>query len=98
VSSESTFHHFADYNWDLDRGAPPFVSEPPGTQIKADPVRLAVFKDYVRNLATWLQPATGTPDGRSGKPVDRQGSNSFTARSLFVTSRAAVLYASENVG
>jgi hypothetical protein len=56
--AESTFHHFADYNWDLDRGAPPFVSEPPGTQIKAGPARLAVFKDYVRNLATWLQPAT----------------------------------------
>lgn len=56
--AESTFHHFADYNWDLDCGAPSFVSEPPGTQIKADPSRLDVFKDYVRNIATWLQPAT----------------------------------------
>lgn len=55
--AESTFHHFADYNWDLDCGAPSFVSEPPGTEIKADPARLAIFKDYVRNLATWLQPA-----------------------------------------
>jgi hypothetical protein len=54
--AESTFHHFADYNWDLDRGAPSFVTETPGTQIKADPARLAVFKDYVRNIATWLQP------------------------------------------
>ena len=35
--AESTFHHFADYNWDLDRGAPSFVTEPPGTEIKADP-------------------------------------------------------------
>ena len=26
----STFHHFADYNWDLDCGAPSFVTEPPG--------------------------------------------------------------------
>ena len=58
--AESTFHHFADYNWDLDRGAPSFVTEPPGTEIKADPSRLAIFKDYVRNIATWLQPATGT--------------------------------------
>lgn len=54
--AESTFHHFADYNWDLDCGAPSFVSEPPGSEIKADPSRLAVFKDYVRNLATWLTP------------------------------------------
>jgi hypothetical protein len=53
--AESTFHHFADYNWDLDRGAPSFVTEAPGRQIKADPTRLAVFKDYVRNIASWLQ-------------------------------------------
>jgi hypothetical protein len=59
--AESTFHHFADYNWDLDRGAPSFVTEPPGTEIKADPSRLAIFKDYVRNIATWLQPATSPP-------------------------------------
>lgn len=54
--AESTFHHFADYNWDVDAGAPSFVSEPPGTQIKADPSRLAVFTDYVRNIAAWLHP------------------------------------------
>jgi hypothetical protein len=53
--AESTFHHFADYNWDLDRGAPSFVTEPPGSQIKIDPSRLGIFKDYVRNLANWLQ-------------------------------------------
>jgi hypothetical protein len=53
----STFHHFADYNWDLDCGAPTFVTEPEGTEIKADPSRLAVFADYVRNIATWLHPA-----------------------------------------
>lgn len=54
--AESTFHHFADYNWDLDRGCPSFVTEPPGTQIAKDPTRLAVFKDYVRNVAAWLAP------------------------------------------
>jgi hypothetical protein len=54
--AHSTFHHFADYNWDVDRGAPSFVTEPPGSQIGADPGRLVVFKDYVRNLASWLQP------------------------------------------
>ncbi|WP_197518572.1 hypothetical protein [Mycobacterium sp. ACS1612] len=55
--AESTFHHFADYNWDLGCGAPTFVTEVPGTQIKADPSRLDIFKDYVRNIATWLAPA-----------------------------------------
>ena len=58
VLAESTFHHFADYNWDLDCGAPSFVTEQPGSEIKADPSRLTTFKDYVRNIATWLQPAT----------------------------------------
>jgi hypothetical protein len=61
--AESTFHHFADYNWDLDREAPSFVTETPGTQIKADPSRLAVFKDYVRNIATWLEPVTSSRVG-----------------------------------
>lgn len=59
VLAESTFHHFADYNWDLDCGAPSFVSELPGTQTRDDPSRLAVFKDYVRNIADWLHPDTG---------------------------------------
>lgn len=61
--AESTFHHFADYNWDVECGAPPFVSELPGAHITADPSRLAVFKDYVRNVAAWLHPA---PAARSG--------------------------------
>jgi hypothetical protein len=61
--AESTFHHFADYNWDLDRGAPSFVTEIPGTQIKADPAHLAVYKDYVRNIATWLRPITSLQAG-----------------------------------
>jgi hypothetical protein len=54
--AESTFHHFADYNWDLGAGAPSFVTEPPGTQIEADPFRIKVFTAYVRNLAAWLHP------------------------------------------
>ncbi|MUL79251.1 hypothetical protein FZI94_24800 [Mycobacterium sp. CBMA226] len=58
--AESTFHHFADYNWDLAAGAPSFVSDSPGTQIKDDPSRLAVFKDYIANIAAWLQPASTT--------------------------------------
>jgi hypothetical protein len=50
----STFHHFADMNWDVDRGAPSFVADPPSDEIRRDPWRLAVFKDSVRNIADWL--------------------------------------------
>jgi hypothetical protein len=57
----STFHHFADMNWDVDSGAPSFVTEPPSDEIKRDPSRLEIFKDYVRNLAHWLTPKRETP-------------------------------------
>jgi hypothetical protein len=50
----STFHHFADMNWDPDRGAPSFVTDPPGSEIKRDPARLNAFKDYVHNIVNWL--------------------------------------------
>jgi hypothetical protein len=33
------------------------VTEAPGDQIKSNPSRLEIFKDYVRNVASWLQPA-----------------------------------------
>ena len=56
--AESTFHHFADYNWDLDRGAPSFVTEHRAMRSRRDPSRLAVYKDYVHNIAYWLHPAT----------------------------------------
>ncbi len=52
----STFHHLADVNWDTDRGAPSFVTDKPGDEIKRDPARLEIFKDYVRNIARWLGP------------------------------------------
>jgi hypothetical protein len=54
----STFHHFADMNWNVDAGAPSFVTDPPGHEIKRDPARLEVFKDYVRNIARWLSAGT----------------------------------------
>jgi hypothetical protein len=50
----STFHHFADMNWDINAGAPPFVTDSPGDEIERDPTRLEIFKDYVRNIARWL--------------------------------------------
>jgi hypothetical protein len=54
--ASSTFHQFADYNWDTSRGAPSFVTETPGDEIARDPSRLAVYLDYVRNIAAWLTP------------------------------------------
>ncbi|MEO6588423.1 MAG: hypothetical protein ABIP06_03755, partial [Pyrinomonadaceae bacterium] len=31
--AESSFHHLADYNWDLSKGCPTFLEEPPGNEI-----------------------------------------------------------------
>jgi hypothetical protein len=50
----STFHHFADMNWDTDAGAPSFVTDRPGDEIKRDPSRLAIFKEHVHNITRWL--------------------------------------------
>jgi hypothetical protein len=52
--AQSTFHHFADYNWDPARGCPTFVSEPPGGGIARFPEALRSTKQYVSNLAFWL--------------------------------------------
>jgi hypothetical protein len=55
--AEASFHHFADYNWDPDCGAPSFVSEPPGGGVKREPHKLEDIQAYVANLARWLAPA-----------------------------------------
>jgi hypothetical protein len=55
----STFHHFADMNWDTAAGAPSFVTDRPGDGIERDPSRLEVFKDHVHNIARWLPAASG---------------------------------------
>jgi hypothetical protein len=55
--AESSFHHFADFNWDTSRGAPSFVTEPVGTGFRTEPRALADIKRYVRNAAFWLAPA-----------------------------------------
>ena len=52
--AQSTFHHFADYNWDVSAGAPTFVDEPPGKGMAENPEALLSTKAYVRNLALWL--------------------------------------------
>jgi hypothetical protein len=50
----STFHHFADMNWDVHAGAPSFVTDAPGHEMERDPERFDIFKGYVHNLADWL--------------------------------------------
>jgi hypothetical protein len=52
--AESTFHHFADYNWDISLGAPTFVSETPGHALAGFPEARRSTERYVQNLALWL--------------------------------------------
>jgi len=58
--AQSTFHHFADYNWDPSAGSPSFVSERPGTGLAHAPEAQRSIRQYVRNLALWL---AGRPPG-----------------------------------
>ena len=51
----STFHHFADYNWDPRRGAPDFVTEKPVYTLPDNNRRaMASVHRYVHNAALWL--------------------------------------------
>ena len=52
--AESSFHHFADYNWDTDLGCPSFLVEPPGDGYKRNPHALNDIKTYASNAASWL--------------------------------------------
>ena len=52
--AESTFHHFADYNWDPRRGCPDFVTEAPAYTLPDTPRAMASVHRYVRNVALWL--------------------------------------------
>jgi hypothetical protein len=52
--AQSTFHHFADYNWDPSMGSPSFVSEPPGRGLERFPEARRSTERYVHNLALWL--------------------------------------------
>ena len=55
--AHSSFHHFADYNWDPGRGAPSFVVEPAGDAVVRDPRLLEDIRVYVKNCVDWLAPA-----------------------------------------
>lgn len=52
--AQSTFHHFADYNWDIAHGAPSFVDEAPGDGQGRALAGMADTRRYVLNLAAWL--------------------------------------------
>jgi hypothetical protein len=55
--AQSSFHHFADYNWDTSKGAPSFVVEPIGDAIAHEPHLLDDIRAYVKNCVEWLAPA-----------------------------------------
>lgn len=54
--AESSFHHFVNYNWDVNAGCPSFLLEAPGNQIEREPEKLRDVNTYVENLARWLAP------------------------------------------
>ena len=49
--AHSSFHHFADYNWDTRSGAPSFVTEPEGTGMASNARAAADIRAYVGSLA-----------------------------------------------
>jgi hypothetical protein len=63
VIAQSTFHHFADYNWNPALGCPDFVSEAPGDTLATTSGALRSVHRYVGNVALWLagrlDPAAG---------------------------------------
>jgi len=61
AAAHSSFHHFADYNWDTRKGAPSFVTEPEGTGMISNPRAAADIRAYVANLARWLAPPPENP-------------------------------------
>jgi hypothetical protein len=52
----STFHQLADMNWDPNIEGPPSVTEPRGSELRNEPAKLEIYKDYIRNIARWLSP------------------------------------------
>jgi hypothetical protein len=52
--AESTFHRFADYNWDPRSGCPGFVTEKPGDGLQRVPEAMADTHRYALNIAAWL--------------------------------------------
>ena len=79
--AESSFHHFADYNWDPSRGCPSFVSENPGNGLCASPEALHAIHTYVANLALWLggRRVEELAEARRDRALDEALEESFPA-------------------
>jgi hypothetical protein len=52
--SDSSFHHFCDYNWNPRMGCPSFVNERAGEDVLSSPDTLGDGHRYVENIAAWL--------------------------------------------
>jgi hypothetical protein len=52
--AQSTFHHFADYNWDPSAGKPSFVTEAPGHALAESSEARRSIRQYAANVALWL--------------------------------------------
>ena len=63
--AQSTFHHFADYNWDVRAGSPSFVTEAPSDGLIRNPQAVADTRRYVLNVARWLGNAASFGDRRA---------------------------------
>lgn len=79
--AHSSFHHFADYNWDPLRGCPDFVSEAPGGTLPASPAAVQAVHTYVANLAQWLggRPIPTLSALRRDQALDQALAESFPA-------------------
>jgi len=77
--AESTFHHFADYNWDPSRGCPSFVSEAPGDALAHAPEAQQSIRHYVRNLALWLAGRLPVVSGHGNSQIAPESISSQTA-------------------
>jgi hypothetical protein len=53
--SDSSFHHFCDYNWNPEVGCPSFVTERAGSEVLSAPDALDGAYQYVENIAAWLE-------------------------------------------
>jgi len=62
--AQSTFHHFADFNWDPAKGCPSFADETPGTGLAQSLEAQRSIRRYVQNLALWLAGRERFEDGK----------------------------------
>lgn len=78
--AQSTFHHFADYNWDPAAGSPSFVSEAPGTGFARSPDAQRSVRRYVRNIALWLAGRLPTEEAMGLAEAIEAGRSTVPAR------------------